>query len=271
MRRAMEFVVLLALVFGAVFLWVWMFQERMVFFPEKQLVGTPADAGLAFEQMSIPTPDGESLHAWYVPAAGNRATVLFFHGNAGNISHRLDTLAVLHGLDLNVLIFDYRGYGRSTGRPTEVGIKADAWAVWTYLTTERGESPSRIVVMGRSLGSAVAVQLASVQDPAALVVESGFTSVSALGKVAYPFLPRFLARIRFDSLARIPEVRCPVLVAHSPDDEIVPFAMGQALFEAAPEPKRFLTLRGEHNNGFMATGADYVEQLDAFLREEAGF
>lgn len=270
MRGIMEFVVLPAVVLGVVILWIWLFQERMVFFPEAPLAGTPADAGLAFEDLTLETPDGESLHAWYLPAEEDRATVLFCHGNAGNISQRLDTLGVLHGLGLNVLIFDYRGYGRSTGRPTESGVVADAWTAFRHLVEQRGQMPSRIVVMGRSLGSAVAVQLASVQAPAALIVESGFTSVPDLGRVAYPFLPRFLARIRLDSRSRIAEVRCPVLVAHSPDDEIVPFSMGRALFETAPEPKRFLTMRGDHNSGFMASGADYVTQLDAFLRELAG-
>jgi len=270
MRGMMGFAVFLVLILGGMGAWIWLFQERMVFFPAAELAATPRDAGLAFEDLTLPTPDGGVINAWFVPAADARATVLFCHGNAGNISHRLDTLGLLNGLGLNVLIFDYRGYGRSPGRPSERGAVLDALGAWGHLVGERGLPPAKIVVMGRSLGSAVAVQLAAGTAPAALIIESAFTSVPDLGRVHYPFLPRFLARIRFDSLSRMGGLACPVLVAHSPEDEIIPYAMGRRLFEAAPEPKRFLAMRGDHNAGFLLTGALYVDRLDAFLREVVG-
>jgi len=266
----MQYAIYLGIILACIAGWVWLFQERMVYFPSRELALGPGDVGLRHDDLFLDTPDGCRLHGWYLPASEARGTVLFCHGNAGNISHRLETLTLLHGLGFNVLIFDYRGYGRSTGSPSEQGSYADVLAAWTHLLSERGESPSRIVLMGRSLGAGVAVWLARRVNPAALVIESGFTSVPDLGKRIYPFLPRFLARLRYDSLSCMAELSCPVLVAHSPDDEIVPYDMGLILFGAAREPKRFLMMRGDHNDGFMATGTAYVKGLDSFLRDEAG-
>jgi fermentation-respiration switch protein FrsA (DUF1100 family) len=247
-----------------------LFQKRLLFFPERQLDGSPVRLGLAYEDVFIDTEDGERLHAWHVPANPERGVVLFCHGNAGNISHRLDTLRLLHDLQLTTLAFDYRGYGRSTGELSEAGTRADARAAWRYLVQQRGVAPDSIVVFGRSLGAAVAIELAAAVEPAALIAESAFTTVADMATRAYPWLPaRWLLRIRYDSLERITRIRVPKLLVHSRDDEVVPFDMGRRLFEAAPEPKRFLEIRGPHNAGWMLSREVYAAELRRFL-EEAG-
>jgi len=245
-------------------------QQRLVFFPEATLAATPADVGLPFEEVRIPTEDGPVLHGWLVPGAEGAPVVLFCHGNAGNISHRLESLRLFHMLGLSTLIFDYRGYGMSEGKVSEAGTYRDARAVWRYLTGERGVKPERIILFGRSLGGAVAVELATEVRPAALVVESAFTSVPDMAAQVYPFLPvRLLARIGYDSLTRMDQVSGPVLVIHSRDDELVPVEHGRRLFEAAPEPKRFLEIRGSHNDGFIASGKTYVRGWAGFLAERS--
>jgi fermentation-respiration switch protein FrsA (DUF1100 family) len=252
---------------------MWLFQERLVYFPSRELEATPADLGLAFREVRFPAADGVMLHGWHVPAEQARGAVLFFHGNAGNISHRLDTLRLAHGLGLNIFIFDYRGYGLSQGRTTEAGTYADARGAWDWLLAETGEEPARVALWGRSLGGAVAAHLAAGLEtpPGALILESTFTSLPDMGAVAYPFLPvRLIARMRYPVAEDLARARCPVLVAHSPSDEIVPFRFGEQLFAAAPSPKRFLRLRGDHNGGWLATGREYVSAVDAFLRDSLG-
>jgi uncharacterized protein len=235
------------------------------------LVATPSAIGLAYEELRFRTEDGVPLHGWLVsaPERGRlapRRTLLFFHGNAGNISHRLDSLRIFAGLGLDVLIFDYRGYGQSGGRPSEEGTYRDATAAWHWLTRERGLHPGQVVLFGRSLGAAVAVDLATRTAPAGLIVELAFTSVPDLGAELYPFLPvRLLSRYRYDNLRRIGSVRAPVLVVHSRGDEIVPFHHGQALFAAAQEPKRFLELQGGHKDGFLVSEVAYRRGLAEFL------
>jgi hypothetical protein len=256
---------------------MWLFQERLVYFPSRGLDATPADLGLAFREVRFAAADGMALHGWYVPCERARGTVLFFHGNAGNISHRLETLRLAQGLGLNIFIIDYRGYGQSDGRPTEAGTYADAQGAWNWLRAETGEAPGRIVVWGRSLGGAVAAHLVAhlcmerTEPPAALILESTFTSLPDMGAVAYPFLPvRLIARMRYPVAEDLARVRCPVLVAHSPQDEIVPYRFGERLYVVASEPKRFLRLRGDHNNGWLATGREYVLAVDGFLQDSLG-
>lgn len=266
----MQTVAVVAAVVVGLGAWIWFFQERMVFFPSSAVTGDPGDAGLAFEEVRLPVPGGGEIHGWYVPSELGRCTVLFCHGNAGNVSDRIETLALLNGLGCNTFIFDYRGYGRSTGRPSEANTYEDARAAWDHLVRDRGAAPERIVVMGRSLGSGPATWLAARLRPRALILESAFTSVAAMARRLYPYLPGFLARIRYANLERVREIECPLLVAHSPQDEVVPYDMGRALHEAARVPKRFLPLRGDHGDGFLATGGAYVEGLDDFLAELAG-
>jgi hypothetical protein len=238
----------------------------MLFLPVAGVDTTPAIAGLPFEEHRIETADGERLHAWYVSRPGARYTILFFHGNAGNIGHRIVTLDQLHRLGLEVLIFDYRGYGRSSGRPGEQGTYADATAVWRYLVDHLGVAPQQILLHGRSLGGAIAIELATRTEPAGLILESTFTSVSDLGRHHYPWLPvRWLSRIDYDSMSRIERVNAPLLFIHSPDDEIVPLAHGRRLFDRAREPKTFLEIAGGHNTGFMDDAKTYLSGLAAFI------
>jgi len=247
---------------------VYVMQPRLLYLPNlpgRALGGTPRDLGLGYEDVRLQTEDGVSLHAWYVPATGSR-TLLFFHGNAGNVSHRLGSIKVFHDLGLSVLIIDYRGYGESEGRPTEVGTYRDAEAAWRYLTETRGVSPGRIVVFGRSLGGAVAAWLAARTRPAALIVESAFTSVPDLGQELYPWLPvRWLSRFDYPTRRYVADVRAPVLVVHSRDDEIAPFHHGEAIFAAAPPPRTLLELEGTHNEAHVRSEQRYIAGLRDFL------
>ena len=243
-------------------------QSRLLYFPTTEIAQTPADVGLAYEDLTLATPDGQRLGAWYVPADSARGTVLMCHGNGGNISHRLEALQFLHGLHVNVLIFDYRGYGRSTGSPSETGTYTDAMAAWSYLAEQRRVPPAQIVLFGRSLGGAVASWLAEQRPPAGLILEATFTSVPDMGAKLYPWLPvRLLCRFRYNTLARLPKLRCPLLIAHSPADDLIPYPHGQRLFAAAHEPKRFVQLAGGHNDGEVIFAPSYRQALDSFLSD----
>ena len=268
MRLVLSILVAIALGYAALLAVVFWFQSHLVYFPSmgRELAATPRAAALAYEEVWLDTSDRERLHAWFVPAPAARGTVLLFHGNAGNISHRIDYLAMLHRLGYSSFLFDYRGYGRSSGRPSEQGTYRDAEAAWQHLTAARGIPPRQIALLGESLGAAVAAWLATEREVAALVIASAFTSVPDLGAEVYPFLPvRLLSRFRYDTLGALARVRAPVLVAHSPQDEIVPYRHGRVLFEAAREPKRFLEMRGGHNYGFLFVDEAWVQALGAFL------
>ncbi|HRP35910.1 MAG TPA: alpha/beta hydrolase [Gammaproteobacteria bacterium] len=258
-----------ALPYAAMVAFLWLRQESMLFLPHmpsRDIVATPADIGLRYEPLQLPTADGETLAAWFVPAPEARAVLLFFHGNAGNISHRLDSLRLFHDLGLSVLIIDYRGYGQSTGRPTEPGTYEDARAAWRHLVEERGIPEQRIVLFGRSLGGAIATWLAAHTAPRALIVESAFRSVPDMAAEIYWFLPvRLLARLHYPVESLLPQVTAPVLIIHSRDDEIIPFAHGEVLHAAAPEPKKLLELQGDHNTGFLQSRSHYSAGIDAFL------
>lgn len=259
-------ILVLAVIYGSLVAAVYLGQSALLYLPSRTLAGTPAQMGLEYEELRITTADDIRLHGWYLPATQARGTLLFLHGNAGNISHRLDSLQIFHNLGLNVLLFDYRGYGESEGRPDEAGTYRDAEAAWDYLVTKRGESPRRIVLFGRSLGASVAAWLATYSEPAALILESAFISVPELAADLYPWLPsRWLARLHYPTRDYLAQVHCPVLVTHSSQDEIIPYRHGQALYQAAPEPKQFLPLEGDHNSGFLQTGDRYLKTLHQFL------
>lgn len=268
MKLVLQTLVALALGYTAIVGFVYVIQPKLVYFPDigREMGRTPKSIGLDFEAIDIATEDSVLLHGWWVPAHAPRGTVLLFHGNAGNISHRLDYLRMFHRLQYAVLIIDYRGYGRSTGTPTEQGTYRDAAAAWKWLTEKRGIAPRDIVLFGESLGAAVASWLAARTEPRALVMGSAFTSLVALGAEAYPFLPvRLVSRFRYDNLAHLENVDVPVLIMHSRDDDIVPFAHGMALFAAAREPKAFIELAGGHNDGFVFMRPAWVHALEAFL------
>lgn len=255
--------------YGALLLLLFVFQPRLLYYPNlptREITATPEDIGLSYEPVAIVTEDRIKLDGWFIPAQDARGVLLFLHGNAGNISHRLDSLKIFNDLRLSVFIFDYRGYGRSDGEPSEQGTYRDAEAAWRYLTEQWHVPPHDIVFFGRSLGAAVAAQLASRRAPKALILESAFTSVPDLAAEIYPFLPvRWLARFRYNTKEYLKSIDCPVLIVHGRDDEIIPYAHGKRLFAAAREPKRFLEIRGGHNEGFLLSGQHYVKGLDAFL------
>ena len=247
---------------------VYLMQGRMLYLsnvPGRALAMTPADAGFEYQDVAIETSDGVTLHGWFIAGQSSRV-LLFFHGNAGNISHRLDSIGQFRALGLSVLIIDYRGYGQSAGRTTESGIYRDAAAAWRYLTDDRGIVASDIIVFGRSLGASVASHLAARRQPLALIVESAFTSVPDIAQDLYPWLPaRWLSRLRHATREHVRDVRCPVLVIHSRDDEIIPFQHGESIFASANEPRTLLQLRGTHNDGFLYDERTYMDGLRTFL------
>lgn len=267
MESLLKIAVVAVLAYGALVGCVFIAQESLVYFPQtaREIAATPAALGLPYEDVSIATADGETLHAWWVPAARPRGAVLLLHGNAGNISHRIDYAQMFRSLDYGTLLVDYRGYGRSTGKPSEEGTYRDAEAAWQWLAG-RGVAGREIVLFGESLGGGVASWLAARERPRALVLASSFTSIPDLGAEVYPFLPvRRMSRFSYDTLERLSSIGAPVLVIHSPDDEIIPFAHGKRLYAAAREPKAFLEVSGGHNSGFVFMRPEWVKALAAFL------
>jgi len=256
-------------VYAAFSIYIYFMQSGLIFYPNmpgRNLVSTPENIGLIYKNVEFVTEDNIKLHGWFIPNKNAKGTVLFFHGNAGNISHRLDSIAIFHRLELNVFIIDYRGYGQSEGKITEKGTYLDAEAAWNYLSHTQGISEKQIIIFGRSLGASIASRLASKHTPAALIIESGFTSVPSMGQRLYPFLPiRWLTYFKFDTKQYVKNISCPVLVAHSRDDEIIPYEEGREIFEAAPEPKQFLEMQGGHNDGFLVSGESYIEGLRLFI------
>jgi uncharacterized protein len=247
---------------------LFLIQSRFVYYPEigRTIISTPDAHGLDYESVKIHTEDGETLNGWFVPAKDATATVLFFHGNAGNISTRMGYLLMFYRLGYNTLIIDYRGYGESSGTPSEQGTYRDAQAAWRYLTEQRNIPSTRIALLGESLGGAVATWLAVREKPALLVLASAFTSVDDMAAAIYPFLPtHLLTRFQYNTRGYLRGVTCPVFVAHSPQDEIVPFTQGQALYASSPEPKQFVELQGGHNNGFIYMREEWVRALGDFM------
>jgi len=261
--------VVVGMLYGAICAYVFFMQARLIYYPHlpsRELTTSPADIGLEYESITITTSDDVGLHGWFVPADKARGVLLFFHGNAGNISHRLELLEIFHNLGLSSLIIDYRGYGQSQGKVTEQGTYLDAEAAWQYLTKGRSIPAENIVIFGMSLGGPIAADLAARQQPGGLIIGSSFTSVPDMGAHLYPILPvRLLSRFRYDTRASLASVSCPVLVIHSPDDEIIPYKNGTRLFDAAKEPKSFLEIHGNHNEGFLTSGRLYIEGLDNFI------
>ena len=268
MRAVVNSLLALAITYALLVLLIFLFQSRLIYFPHmgRELAGTPRDAGLDYEDVQLRTADNVALNGWWVPARDARGAVLILHGNAGNISHRIGYLKMFNRLRYATLLIDYRGYGKSAGGPSEEGTYRDAEAAWLHLVEARKFAAHDIVIVGESLGGGVATWLAAKYPPRALILASAFTSVPDLGAQFYPWLPvRLLARIRYDNLDRIPKIAAPVLIAHSRDDEIVPFAHGEALFAAAREPKQFLAMSGGHNDGFLFARDEWAAAVGAFL------
>ena len=247
--------------------WMYFQQPRMIFYPLRELFQTPADWGLDFEDVTLQTEDGVQLHGWYIPHPQAQHVLLFFHGNAGNISHRRDSIEIFHRLGLNVFIIDYRGYGKSQDSPSEQGIYQDATAAWEFLATEKGFTSQQIIIFGRSLGGVIAAKLAAEVQPRGVILESTFSSARDFARVVFPILARLVwIRYDFNTVESIQRVTVPVLVLHSPDDEIMPFHLGEKVFEAANQPKHFVRLQGDHNYGFIKSQPEYEQSLKNWLK-----
>ena len=270
MRILISFLTIAVSVYLALTLMLYLFQGRMVFLsnlPGRTLTASPNDIGLDYEDISLTTSDNERLHGWYIPAANSRGVLLFFHGNAGNISHRLDSIKIFHKLDLDTMIIDYRGYGQSTGEASEHGTYLDAQAAWDYLINNRRIPAHRIIIFGRSLGGAIGAWLGVQNTPAAVIIESSFSSGADMAHRLYPFLPtRLITRLKYPVADYAGRLNCPVLVVHSRHDEIIPFSMGQEIYAAVKQQKKFLELRGDHNNGFLVSQGEYIAALKDFTQ-----
>jgi fermentation-respiration switch protein FrsA (DUF1100 family) len=256
-------------IIGLLFLNVMMYfqQAGMIFYPVSELIQTPADWGMEYEDVTVDTEDGLKLHGWYIPHPQADNVLLFFHGNAGNISHRRESIEIFHRLGLDVYIIDYRGYGKSEGSPGEKGFYRDARAAWRFLTEAKGYTPDRIVIFGRSLGGAVAAKLASEVRARGLILESTFSSAKDFARVVFRILSRLVViRYDFNTAGNLQQVDYPVLVLHSPDDEIMPFHLGRKVFQSANEPRHFVTMRGDHNNGFYLSQPVYEQELESWLK-----
>lgn len=246
---------------------LYIMQPHFLYCPVREVVYTPDELGMDFEDVVFKTDDDLSLNGWYIPAENSQLTVLFCHGNGGNIMHRLDSINIFYNLGLNCFVFDYRGYGSSEGKPGEEGTYLDVKAAYEWLTKEKGISPNDIIIFGRSLGGSIATQLASKVRSRALIIESTFTSYVDIGRKFYPYMPvRWFARFSYRTIDYIRDVRCPVMIIHSKSDDVVPFEFGLELYEAANEPKEFVEIIGSHNDGFLVSGEVYKKSWTKWLQ-----
>ena len=246
---------------------LYFFQGKMIFIPYQDIVATPSDLGLKFDDVYFKTQDGTNLNGWYIPAGKAEYTVLFCHGNGGNISHRLDTISLYNKIPLNIFIFDYRSYGKSSGSISEKGLYEDIAAAWKYLTEEKKIPAEKIIIVGRSLGGSIASHAAAEFSPGGLILESTFTSMTEIAQHRLPFVPvSWLLDYKLPTIENLAKVKCPVLIIASPDDTIVPFKYGKKLFAEAPEPKTFLQLTGDHDDCYFLCQTEYVKALKTFLK-----
>ncbi len=246
-------------------------ENFFVFFPQSAFDLTPQDLRMVYKDVYFNTDDDQRLHGWFFPTAKTNPVILFFHGNAGNISHRLDNIKRLLEKDLQVFIFDYRGYGKSTGRPTEKGLNLDGLAAYGYLVEKEKIPPRKIILFGRSLGAAVAINIACQKPIGSIIIESAFTSVRDMAKTILLFrLFSWIMPLSYNNLEKIAAVKAPVCIIHGDSDDVVPFHMGQRLFEAAKEPKYFLRLAGAgHNDTYIVGGEEYFRIFAQFARGNA--
>ena len=268
MKSSIILIIIFILLFCVVLL---MIEDKMIYFPAKYPEGiwNPGDYGVITEDAYFKTDDGLMLHGWFVPSNENKITLLWFHGNAGNLSHRLENIKLLHELNINVFIFDYRGYGRSEGKlPSEKTIYLDSRAAYEYLIQQKKIPKGKIIFFGRSLGGAIAVEMARELGCRALILESVFTSAEDMAGRMFPFLPvKYFIKTKFNSIEKIKNIACPKLFIHGNRDNVVPFKLGKKLFEAAPEPKEFYEIDGaDHNDTYIIGGSEYFKVINQFLK-----
>ena len=243
-------------------------EDKFIFQPSSIVEFTPREVGLEFDDVNFSTRDGALLNGWFIPHHGARSTLVWFHGNAGNIGHRVENIKLLHDkVRVNVFIFDYRGYGRSEGRASEEGTYLDGEAALELVYKKFGIDRRRTILFGRSLGAAVATEMANRFDSQGLILESPFVSIREMARVVFPFLPiGSLLKTRYDVREKIGKIKTPLLVLHGDRDEVVPFTQGKMVFEAAPEPKKFFAIAGAgHNDTYLTGGESYFQQLRNFI------
>ena len=241
-------------------------QPKFLYRPMQEVFSTPAEIGLHFDKVIFKSADGINLNGWYVPVDNPKFTLLFCHGNGGNIAHRLDSINIFHNLGLNCFVFDYRGYGDSNGKPSEEGTHLDAMAAYKWLIEEKKIPADNIIIFGRSLGGSIAAYLATKVKTGGLVVESAFTTYVDMGKEYYPYMPvKWFAMFSYRTTDYVKNVNCPVMFIYSRNDEIVPYKFGLELYEAANEPKEFIEIFGSHNDCFLVSGEIYTEVWEKWL------
>lgn len=243
----------------------YVFQGKMIFQTTRDLYRDPGFYGWTFEDVLLPV-NGETTHGWFIPLENARGTLLFSHGNAGNIADRLESIGLLRSLGFSVLAYDYGGYGRSTGKPSEKRCYADIEAMWKHLTATRAIPGEKIVLFGRSLGGGATAHLAARVKPAAVILESTFLSMPEAAQDAFPWsLAKWIVRHRFPSAENVKKISVPVMIVHSRQDRTVPFRHGKGLFAEANEPKVFLEITGDHNDGFVVSETVYRKGWEEFL------
>ena len=242
-------------------------ERKSLFYPAKKIMITPKEVHLDYEDVYFETQDHVRLNGWFIPAAQAKSTVLYLHGNAGNIGDRLAKIEIFHDIGVNVFIVSYRGFGNSEGSPTESGMYKDALAGYDYLLTHKDIDTRKIIGYGASLGGAAAVDLAGQRRLSCLIVDSTFTSAVDMARRIYPFIPSFLVKLKLDSIGKIKGVRIPKLFIHSLDDTTVPFALGKKLFDTADAPKEFLQLKGSHNDSHLECRQEFVDGIKGFLKK----
>lgn len=244
-------------------------EKGFIFFPEKTILDTPSAIGLKFEDLYFTSPDGVRINGWFIPFLRSKTTLLWFHGNAGNISHRVDMLRHLHReTKVNIMMIDYREYGRSEGVVSERGTYQDAMGAYDYLLARSEIDSDKIIGFGQSLGAAVAVELALQRSLQGLILEAPFTSIREMAKVLLPWLPiGGLLSTKYDNLSKMDQVTVPLLVLQGDRDEVIPYSHGKRIFEAAREPKAFHTIFGAgHNDTYLVGGKEYFQTIEQFVK-----
>lgn len=272
MNRLILIAISLVLIIAGLYIFIafllMIFQSKMIFYPDRDIIATPKEIGLVYEDIYFTTTDNIKLNGWFVQAEQSRGVIIFCHGNAGNISHRLESIKQFVDLGFSVFIFDYRGFGLSSGKITEQGSYLDAEAAYNYIIDNKNIDPIKIVFFGRSLGGSVASWLAKEKTPKLLIIESTFTSIVDFASQTYPIFPvKLLLRFDYNTKKYLQEIKCPVLIIHSVDDEMIPFNHAIELFNIANEPKELLKLTGTHNEGFMFSRNNYITGLKNFLNK----
>ncbi len=264
--NGMYVIAVIIILFFCFFLFYSRLENSFVFYPEKRFYMVPEDWRLEYEDIVFEAEDRTRLHGWLFPLEGNGPVILFFHGNAGNISHRLENVSFLLRQGLQVFIIDYRGYGKSDGKPSEMGIYMDGLAAYDFLVKQKHISPGRIVLFGRSLGAAAAVETALRREVKSLIIESAFTSTRGMARAIPLFWPfSFFIPIHYNNLEKIARVMVPKLIIHGEADGIVPISMGRKIHEVAQEPKFFMPLKGAgHNDTYIVGGKQYFRAFTEF-------